>query len=165
MRDHPAAVAIRRALDVPGLRTTEDSSSGTFGLSVADLDGRPVIAVTIQKAEGRLVVGLRDLGRRNPYTTNYWQPDRETGAPLDRDGRRQIDACRSALAALIARYRRDPEPEPPDAETLADRIRDLIASDPDGAAERIAEAVARATDAGTTAGISEDLARAPGYRE
>jgi hypothetical protein len=166
MKDHVASRAIRNMLDAPGLRVAEDWSPTPPNFRVTGLDGELLMEITVAKTDGRIVVAVTDHGKRRrrggAEAVNYWQPDTET-TPLDRDGRQQIEACSSYIRSRVADYRREPEPPAPDTGALAERIRDLIAADPDNAAERIAEAVAAATDADKTAEIACALSDEPGY--
>lgn len=158
MKDHISACAIRRMLERPGLNVGEEwnATSGTFRVS----NERNEVVIQIGLTKGESGVIQCSVTERRRATTNYRYHDKETH-PLDTNDRRSIDAASTRIRSLVASYQRIPEPRPDD---LAARIRDLIAADPEGAPERIAEAIAGAVRPEQASDIGDALTVEPAYQ-
>jgi hypothetical protein len=173
MRDHPSAGSIRRLLDRNGLHTIEQWGSDAGEFTVTDgARLSAVLRVTLARLDGGLIrCCIFDLGRKSKrgndvreYGFTYRDSQAHRLEKADRQGLRAIDTARRQLAECVARYALPELPPEPDADTLADRIHELIAADPEDAAERLAQAIAAATDAEKTEEIGTAIAaREPTY--
>jgi hypothetical protein len=163
MKNHGSARAIRNMLDRPGIHTREEwqARSGTF--FARNSDGEAIMDVAIEKtSDGQIRCTVTDherLRRRKPAVTTFAHRDRDV-SDINIDDRRAMSASSLFISTMVAKHERLPEP---DTDALADGIRNLIASDPDGAAERIARAIGETVDAATASLISDSLLNEPSY--
>jgi hypothetical protein len=166
MKDHVSAGAIRRMLERPGLKVTEEWATRSGRISAATALGEPALEVELEKTDdGRIrctVIDFDQGSRRRETSVTYWYRDRDVSS-LDKHDRRTIESASILIRAIVSRHERRPEPEPA-SDVLAERIRDLIAADPEGAPERVAEAIANAVRPDQASEIADGLTIEPAYR-
>jgi hypothetical protein len=166
IKDHPSAAGVRRALDRNGLHVSEQADRNLIVFVARNGDGEEAVTVRLSRDDGGIrshITDHRPGNRRGAREHHFRYRDRQAGG-IEKSDRQAIDASRTCLAECVARYALPDAPPEPDADTLADRIRETIEADPDGAAEALARAVAEATDAETTDRIAEALGAALAYR-
>ena len=157
IKDHKSAGAIRRMLDRPSLRTLEYAGSNSMRFHASDLDGRQFLEIILSRTNSEIECSIIDRGGRHVDSRVFSYADSEVVSLETRD-RQTIENASALIRGIVSRHERPVDREADARFALTERLREVLQSHPEGAIEKIVDAISIASDPDKMSDIAEYLA-------
>lgn len=157
IKDHKSACAIRRMLNRPSLRTSEHCGSHSMRFQVWDADDRHFLEIVLSRADDHIECAVIDRGRRG-VDSQVFRYRNDDLVELERPDRIAIENVGALIRGIALRHERPLDREADTRHALTERLREILETHPEDAAEKIADAISIAADVDKMSDIVEYLA-------